>query len=254
MHGLLALSACHLLHLRPESGEYYSNLAVHHHIAAVSLFRVVLDNVDEQSAVPALAFSTLVACLSFAMPQEIMRTHTPEPTYVKNILDIFRLVRGVKDVMASTSQFVKDSHIAPLMTMPLQNTEGPLDFHAEIAVRELEARILSGAEPMAFKNDYLDAVMIFRRCYPRGAFEAQHQALVSAWPVMVRDSFFAEILGMKAGIGLVTLGYYGVLMHLMRSTWWIQDKGRRLVEGIVNILTPEWQPLMSWPEERVGIE
>lgn len=257
MHGLLALSACHLAHLRKEASDYYRNLAMYHYTAAISLFRPLLDHVDSQTAVPALAFSTLIGCLSFAIPQAFSHPSARSPAgpeFVKNLLDIFRLVRGVKSVLGSASPWVKDSPMAPLLTLQLENAEVPLEFNAEIAVREVEAKIRLNVLSEEQMLDYLAAMALFRQCFPRGPFGAQHQALISAWPVMVRDTFFAEMLEMKVGFPLVIMGYYGVLMHFMRSTWWIRDKGKRLVEAASGMLTLEWQNLMSWPRTAVGIQ
>ncbi|KAF4635768.1 hypothetical protein G7Y89_g2316 [Cudoniella acicularis] len=236
MHGLLALSACHLAHLRTEDSEHYSNIAIHHHAEAISIFRPLLNNVDSQTAVPAVAFSTVIGCLSFAMPgiSHLQELPSAGPTFVKNLLDIFRLVRGVKVVLESTFQWVEDSPMAPLLKLKLNDSEEPLEFNAEVAVREIEAKIRSEVHSEEQRLDYLDAVTVFRRCFPRGPFdfEDQDRSLISAWPAMVRDTFFADMLEMKIGFPLVILGYYGVLMHFMSSSWWVKDKGNKLVEAV----------------------
>ena len=256
MHGILALSACHLAYLRTEAGEYYGNLAMHHYTAAISLFRPLLDDVDSQTAVPVVAFSTLIGCLSFAIPQSFLRHLASPPTgpeFMKNLLEIFRLVRGVKTVLGSASQWIKDSPMAPLLTIQMEDAEIPLEFHAEIAVREVEAKIRLNIPSEEKRQEYLAAITLFRQCFPRGPFRAQHRALISAWPVMVQDTFFTELLEMKVGFPLVIIGYYGVLMHFMSSTWWIGHKGKRLVEAVFCMLEPKWQDLMSWPMTVVHI-
>ncbi|KAH8645939.1 hypothetical protein BGZ60DRAFT_521691 [Tricladium varicosporioides] len=220
MHGLLALSACHLTHLRTGASKHYSNLAMYHYTAAISLFRPFLDNINRQMAVPAIAFSTLIGCLSFAIPQVFqhpLEPHSAGPALVKNLLNIFRLVRGVGSVLASTSQWARDSPMAPLLTLQMEDAEVPLEFNAEIAVREVEAKIRLEIPSEEQKLNYLTATTLFRQCFPRGSFKPEHQSLISAWPVMAQDTFFAEMLEMKVGFPLVIMGYYGALMHFMSS-------------------------------------
>jgi hypothetical protein len=256
MHGLLSMSACHLAHLRPVVAGHYNILAIHHHTSAISLFRPLLDNIDSENAIPLIAFSTLVACLSFAMPQVSLHRLAPPSTrisFVEHVLDIFRLMRGVRGVMESAWVWVKGSAVAPLLTLSVEKLEEPLEFAAEVAVRALEARIHVDAESEDEKTDYLDAMNHLRTCYPRGPLGTHHQALIFAWPVLVSDRFFTTMNERKT-IPIAILGFYGTLLHMLSHIWWAGDKGSRLVKTVSELLPPEWESVMKWARMRVDLQ
>ncbi|OBT56317.1 hypothetical protein VE04_02842 [Pseudogymnoascus sp. 24MN13] len=225
---------------------------------AIGLFRPMLENIQEANAVPVLAFSTLIACLSFAMPQTSANQSTvpslsSRANYVKDLLDMFRLVRGVKGVMSGTWTWVADSPVAALLlSANMEDPDEPLGYDAEVAVRELENHIRTDAETEGQKIDYLDAMQHFRRCFPRGTAGKHCQGLVLAWPFLVSDKFF---LAMVEGqhIALVILGFFGALLHMLKSVWWVGDKGRQLVAAVCNILPAERSAWMTWVRMRVNL-
>ncbi|KAH6974775.1 hypothetical protein EDB80DRAFT_830602 [Ilyonectria destructans] len=214
MHGLLAMSACHLAVLEPAGAERYTNLATRHYASAIGLFRPMLENIQEANAVPVIAFSTLIADLSFAMRHASPDQSTvPTPTkYANDQLDVFRLVRGVKGILSRASTWAENSPISPLLlSTNMEDPEEPLSYDAEVAVRALEKHIHINAETEDLKVGYLDAMQQFRRCYPRGSASKHCPGVIFAWPFLVSNEFFFGYGRRKAH----RLGYLGFLRDVV---------------------------------------
>ena len=87
---------------------------------------------------------------------------------MKYILDFFQLVREVKGVIATTSHWAVEGAMTPLFALPFDLAKGPLDYNAQIAARGIEATISASTRSEGKKAGYLNAIDIFRRCYPKG--------------------------------------------------------------------------------------
>jgi len=253
MHGLLAISAFHLVHLRPAAAEHYTNLAMLHHTAAIGLFRPMLDDIHPENAVPVVAFAGLVVCISFAMSQASHHQPASPSTamgFVREMVDIFRLVRGVKGVLRNSWSWVENSSVGPLLLLDMGNSADPLGLDAEVAVKSLEARIHVEVETEVLRTEYLDAMQHFRACYPRQYLGLRCQGPILAWPVLVSDGFLSAVVEGKP-IALAILGFYGALLHTLKDIWWVGDIGRQLVAAVCELLPPECECMMKWARQRV---
>ncbi|PMD28782.1 hypothetical protein L207DRAFT_443499 [Hyaloscypha variabilis F] len=253
MHGLLAISACHIAHLRPAAAEYYIRIARYHYASAVSLYRPLLNHLSQENGAPVFAFSALLACLAIAMPE--ISHHQPAPpttamAYLTNMFDTLGLIRGVKKIVACTWPWIQDTSVAPLLILNLEMFTERLEFDVEVAIRSLEARIRADAECEELKDEYLDAMRHFRKCYPRGKWEDVHQGIALTWPVLVSDGFFAALIEQRP-IPIAILGLWGTVLDLLYDVWWVGRKGRRLVEALSELLPPGWESLMKWARMRV---
>ncbi|KAH8600176.1 hypothetical protein B0O99DRAFT_682622 [Bisporella sp. PMI_857] len=231
MHGLLAISACHFAVLEPERAEHYTGLATRHYASAVEIFRPMLENIQEANAMPVLAFSTLIACLQFTMPHTSLSQPTvPTPNkYISDQLDMFRLVRGIKGVLDTAWTWAENSPLSLLFIgTAMEDPEEPLPYNAEVVVQALEKHIQINAETEELKNGYLDAMHQFRKCYPRGTPGNRCQTLVFAWPFLLSNNFFLAMLAGRP-IALIILGYFGTLLHMLKSRWWVGNRGQQLL-------------------------
>jgi hypothetical protein len=50
---------------------------------------------------------------------------------------------------------------------------------------------------------------------------------------------FLELLEARRPFALVILAHYAVILHHLKSSWWMGDWGNRILQEIGNILEPE---------------
>ncbi len=255
MHGILATSACHLAHLRPEATDHYINIARYHYTSAISVYRPLLNHVSEENCASIMAFSTVVACLAIAMPQ--ISSHEPDPpssamAFVTNMFELLSLIRGVKMIVACTWPWIQNTTVAPLLEIDIEMFSDPLPFEAAEAVRSMEERIRAEAE-CELREDYLDAMKIFVKCYPRGSVGNMLQGIVLAWPAMVSDRFFT-VMTERRPIPLAILGMWGKVLGMLHDVWWVGNKGQRLVAAVSELLPPAWESTMRWAKIRVNLQ
>jgi hypothetical protein len=254
MHGLLAASACHIAHLRPDAAEHYINIAVYHHTSAITLYRPLLNDVSQGNCAPLVAFSAMLGFLSLAIPQtSLPQQDSSTATFlVQNIFDMFGLLRGVKTLLASAWEWIRDTPVAVLLSLPLdEEASSPLEPGAEATLNSLEARIHTEAESENMKAEYLEALKYFRKCYPCGDIENLHQGVPFAWPVIVSDSFY-KVMMERRPIPMIMLGLWGVMLDKLHNVWWIGNQGQRLVEAVSELLPQGWEEPMKWAKMRVN--
>lgn len=65
---------------------------------------------------------------------------------------------------------------------------------------------------------------------------------------------FSAALGVHRPLALVLVAHWAVSLHYLRSQWWADDWGMRLVATVARILGDEWRKYMLWPLQEVGLE
>ncbi|KAH8679547.1 hypothetical protein BGZ60DRAFT_427880 [Tricladium varicosporioides] len=255
MHGILAVSALHLAHLRPSSSQYYINIAMHHYTLAVEHFRPILEEITPTNATAVFIFSSLLACISFAIPQESPETtalpFTPLDTLQK-IINIFTLERGVQTVLEACWAWVKNGSIEPLMVHIPTEPENDLRDDEEQALKSLESRIGRESRSEELKTEALKALQLLRAIHPFNALPTEQMSFIMAWPVLVSSTFFTAICE-RQPVAIAILGYYGAVLHGLVGVWWVGDKGLRLVMACTDLLGPRWDECMRWAKCRVGL-
>lgn len=256
MHGILAITALHLRRLRPSSACRYNYLAIHHYTSGVSLFRLALDRVTKENALPVFIFSSLIVCISFALPQPPLQELDRSPAStgpLQSILDVFSLERGIDSVVRTTWHWLMESPLASQLHLDLQNPDFPIKFDDDIALSCLEARIHAEVEHDPMEAEYLDAMRCLREVYTRGSTAVEHKSAILAWPVMVSPGFYGAI-SERAPPAIVILSFYGALLHELRDIWWLGSAGVRIVGACSDLLDSDWDKVICLAKQRVGLK
>ena len=253
---VLGLSACHLSYLETKgTGEHeqYNNAAKHHYTTALSLFRPMLNEINEDNATPIVAFSMLVIILSMGMPPVAVPEPPTPSSYVNYIINMLRLVRGVKDVLDQAHPMIQTSIIEPMLHVDREAGKEALGFEAEVAMRCIEDRIRRDISDPSLREEYLEAAKRLRGSNPRRPYKGmEYQSIVLAWPAMIPLSLFCEMDEGKP-ISMAILTFFGVLLHNLQDIWWAGDKGKKLVEAAADMLPKGWESVVVWAKMTVGL-
>jgi hypothetical protein len=118
MHGILALSALHLAHLKPENHSRYITSSRFHISLGLRSFRRILPSPTTDNCCALFAFSSLIMVYVYASPAESAEVDTLEST-----LHLFKLCRGTL-VLKPYLNHVRNGSLAPLFRQEF----GMLDF------------------------------------------------------------------------------------------------------------------------------
>ena len=113
MHGLLALAAIHLAHLKPGSSSRYLQACDKHQAIALETFRsILLSPFDTELADALFAFSGVLPVSSMA------RSCTPSESATLDmnaVTELFMLTRGVKHVLQLSRDHIKDGPLGAML-------------------------------------------------------------------------------------------------------------------------------------------
>lgn len=251
MHGLLALSALHLLELNEDNQrhQHYVNLATSHQSRALALFRRELNNITPSNCRAMFAFSSIAAILAFAFAHTTGAQPLP---LIDEIVQIFSLLRGIHEVIQAASEWFEK--IADLLPPKIECDPGsvPQEVRQNIAAlltlnADVQRTELSNDEQQACEHAIAELLVSFEKIY------SQHGPLMAfRWPVLLKP-LYISLLKERRPMALVILAYYCVPMHTLGNRWWLKNWGYQLLETIYQLLDTSWRDSIRWPVRVVGL-
>ncbi|PYI01681.1 hypothetical protein BO78DRAFT_473177 [Aspergillus sclerotiicarbonarius CBS 121057] len=254
MHSLLALSALHLSHHGPvERRHRYTEAAMTHNNISLSLCTPMLNNVTPENCHALFAFACFVAMFSFAAHGPKVN---PRAQSVSDVLEVFKLVRGVASVVAQARPWIEAGGMRDLLQVGRQ----PRQMSKTTHVWELYARIRrihdqvrpavadcyvgTGSVVATAAEKLLDLLQLSTTMENPGS-------TVMRWPAVV-DLQYLDLLLEDNAIALVVLAHYGVALDMMIGNWWMDGWGTFLVHLALDRLGPDSGPELAWVQEAIN--
>ncbi|QKX57873.1 uncharacterized protein TRUGW13939_04993 [Talaromyces rugulosus] len=254
MHGLLALSASHLVHLNKDSERVkeYEELAFGHQTLALRLFRGELDNITPSNSEAMFAFSSIVTVLGFASLQTTGVQSLPP---IDEMLQTYNLCRGVSEILQTSNPWLKTSNSwVPNVLASMRMPEKPLpaDIEKNISLlfklnSDLTVTGQTMEETAASENAISEISTTFQQVHSGFAV-----AWAFRWPICVAPIFISNLRDRRP-MALVLLAHYCILLHKMDDFWWMKGWPRRLLHSIYTTLAPSWRDAIRWPVEVIGL-
>ena len=242
MHALLALAAVHLMYNSPKQRHAYEEAATRHQYLALTSPIPFLHNITRTNCHALFALSNVVSVLNLVYPSSTGLQSDP----LDNILDFFVVIRGVKTVLKSASEWIANGSLAQLISYDWHPTMFPLREDVKNTFERLEERNEETSEDPATCQMYTLAIRGLRKAFQTCQVISEEPGLVFSWPVLVLDTYIAAIR-MREPMALAILGHYAVLLHSVNSQWWLEGRGSFLIETICQQLPRDWLPFVAWP-------
>ena len=251
MHALLAISAVHLMHLSPSKQHIYEEAATRHRNRALTTAIPFLDNITPINCHALFALSNIVSVLSLTFPHPSPSSGSGLPSDpLDTTLEFFTVIRGVKTVLSSAEEWIAQG---PLATFTQHNWEPslvPLADGVRAAFECLERRIEETAEEPALCEAYAGAIQRLKVAFQTDEMIRDEPGLAFIWPVVVPERYVME-LSNRTPMALAILGYYAVLLHNKDGPWWLEGRGRLLLEAVCQVIPSEWLSAVDWPRETI---
>jgi hypothetical protein len=251
--GILALSALHLAHLKPEFHDHYTEQAEMHHNTALQMVSSILPNVTQENSQSIYIFSILTCLISCAKPR------LRDDFWSNNARDIewLTLFRGTTSIIASAGESLKTGPLAPMFAMghrrklarDARSATGTPHFLVTLK-QILEDSVLDPSELHCYHESIDDMAKSFATVAELGSHKCE-TADIFIWMLRVSDEYF-EYFRRRTPESLVIFAYFCVVMKEMEWAWWMQGFSVHTISGIYYSLDEEHRCWLQWPMQQVG--
>jgi hypothetical protein len=240
MNGLLAIAALHRIQLSgTKDSLVFVEASIRYKQRALLSYTPLLNNITKDNCEALFAFSCLLSILCSAS-QALEDTRTVKA--IADVVDIFRLTRGVAVIVAQTQPWLQSSEVSVLLRSGHFNSTGaetscgqPLS-DVEFELRNLIITCRNTCKDSIAKSVYESSIQQILNSYNAYA-AASDITLGLAWPVVIDPRFF-DLLIQEDQLSLAIFAYYGAIMSLSDDTWWVGGWGQLLAKLATNSLHP----------------
>ncbi|KAI9730347.1 MAG: hypothetical protein M1834_005857 [Cirrosporium novae-zelandiae] len=268
LHGILAITALHLIYLHPEKEHDYLIPAISHQDIALQGYRIALADVSPYNCHAIFAFSTLLIQHAFSAPRapgNLIFTGSHENEVVP-CMKWLPLLNGSRSVVECSTECLRSGPLAPFLLadkwkmfyQPITH----LDPRAQEEDRQLSklAQMWQAGTPLygtAEADVYVQCLDQLRLSFAHGTRDGGNTAEFlmvgfSSWCIRIPDEYFKLLDQQKEG-ALVILAHYFVLADKLKGYWWVDGMAKDLIGKIHAMLNEEWWHWIEWPMKMVKI-
>lgn len=207
---------------------------------------------DAYHGVPRFLFASILGLHVFA--DTLLNHHPDLPAFLHSFTDCMHLHRGVRTVLKPTWEGLLQTELGPLFSALSHATatrqkgnecDRLIDFIREPRNTALEV-------DDAVKEVYLEAVEHLQWGFDLQArlSEAEGPHAPSAVSVLLPGPF-VDLLRQLQPLALVSLAYFGVIVHRSRRCWIFGDSGAFVIRAVASHLGSAWEEPLKWPLEQL---
>ncbi|QIX01547.1 hypothetical protein AMS68_007064 [Peltaster fructicola] len=262
MHGVLAIASLHIASTAPTDALKEKYLFVHdkHQATALESSRVIMANLNDDSAAALFAFSSITSLSSIS--QAVIRAQsTPEPRRVSidELCKCLALTRGVREIVAASIQALLQSPMRALLT--------GYELHCDVRVllpghivdkisllqRMLSERCDDKDQHAMCSNAVVSLQQIYRNIFFFLSKDCLGVGHIWRWTAMV-DTGFIHLIQSCYQPALVITSFFVICCQFVRAEWFMQDWGRYSFEALSAGLSEEYQQYLAWPREQLATD
>lgn len=243
MRGILALSALHMAHFKPDRREFYIAHAMQQHQVGLRVATSILQNVTSENCTGVWVFSALTLFFTLASP----RGASDFLLVGQNgISDWLFLVKGTGFIIDSSEKQLAEGPLGPMFLAGKRRgalrdrilAEGP---QKDDPLTELQQRITESDADKVTIPAYMSAIGVLRMSFvfmfsqgPPGYETAD----VFHWVFRVADEYL-QLLKLQTQESMAILAYFCVVLRRLDSQWWMEGWSTHLIAKIWNLLDEE---------------
>lgn len=274
MHGILALSAFHLCHLRPTEENKYVALATYHLGLALTYFRPVLPSINKDNCEAAVCMSIVLSVIGISALSRARTTQSGasdlHTSSFNDILGLFSLTRGVADVLVPVQAQLQHSLIkvmfGPWTVDSYEDTHLPEEVQSRFDALKREilpSLVTDAASDLPVCLTALEQlVQIYKDVQynsaspenVRGPGERPRVELelgvILKWTTSV-PAQYVSLLRQHHTAALIILAYYVVTMMTLGEKWFSMSWSENALQTIKEVIDPSGLPWLRWPEDKL---
>ncbi|OQE01628.1 hypothetical protein PENVUL_c042G05930 [Penicillium vulpinum] len=250
---IIALSALHLAHMKPEFHDHYVSQAELHHNTALQMVSAILPNVNKENCQSIYLFSILTCIISCAKPR------IRHDFWANSDRDIewLTLFRGTTHIIMSSDNSLKTGLLAPMFAIGHRKklardarSDRPTPPFLLVLKQLLQDTVQDRDELECYHKSIDDMAMSFATVDEIGSNNCETSDIF-IWLLRVSDQYFAYFQ-QRTPEAMVIFGYFCVVMKEMEWAWWMQGFSVHTISGIYYLLDEEHRCWLQWPMQQVG--
>ncbi|EAW08520.1 uncharacterized protein ACLA_032550 [Aspergillus clavatus NRRL 1] len=250
MHGILALSALHLATMTGGSvTERYSKMATMHQDLALGGFKESFGDLNQSNCKAAFALCSLMTICSLAFP--LAADKSDKRTSLEDLCEAFRVAKNSMNVLADIVDLVENSELRPLLGKDDSGPKMPDTSRLAIMSLAMTNSRLATRDPSHEKEIYESTIAQLGESLEKLAQGREATVVAFQWMYHI-PSTFLDLVRERRPFALVILAHYAVILHFMRSRWWIGEWGSPVIQQIGQHLDSQWQQSISWVVDATG--
>ena len=257
LHLILALSALHLSHERPDLREAYIQQADNHFTFGVRSITAILSQLDEGNCQKVYISTVLICFVYFGRgphvgeylvfsdrgPAEwIMLMHG-----VKLVLQSFREKIFCGILRSESGSFIRG--IKPSLQSEWREHATQIQKVKSL----VEQEISDNTDRFMYVSAIYDLLSTLNEVYENRSTEKASVDLMQVlmgWLYRLPGEF-VSFLERKEPLSLVVFAHWAVLLQYMRSVWFMKGWDAHILSGIRSSLHPDFQSRIEWPLRQV---
>ncbi|KAH6717726.1 hypothetical protein BKA61DRAFT_476235 [Leptodontidium sp. MPI-SDFR-AT-0119] len=256
MRGILALSALHMAHYKPDKREFYISQAMLQHQTGLRVATEVLASVTKENCTGVYAFSALTIFFTLASPR---KAEDLLLVGENGMADWLFLVKGTSFIVNNYEGFLREGLLGPMFISGSRQSALRTQYIAEKSPQddpliELSGLVAQNSTDEANKHVYLAAIETLRKSYAfynRPGPSGYETGDIFIWIFEVTEEFLQLLRG-HTQESLTIFAYFCVVLKRLDSHWWMQGWSTHLVSQIWNLLDEEHRLWIRWPLEEIG--
>jgi hypothetical protein len=247
LHGILSLSAIHLAD-KSDENQKYSTIALTHHKRALALFESERKNINASNLSASIGFSSIAIMFAFAS------CRPTEPVKRNSLIDdLARIFQLAKDWHKMAQALTKEGGEKEVI-LPHEKSHETSDDTSRALDRLYEFNKQSSRSDVSNETAiYKSAIECLKSTFMMLDENKLNPHLVCAWPEMIPQRFF-ELLKRHEKLALIIVAHYCIVLHRLRSSWWLRGWGQGVLEAICEHMDSASQEMLRWPKKMVGLE
>lgn len=253
MLSILALSALHLAHLKPDHDPSYLDQAITLHNAALSKGSPALSNITTENGENLYLFATLTCFFALGRPRQAGEFLLEGDTGLAEWLVMFRGTRTVAESLDQTSLYT--GPLGPIFAEGARRAF--LQFSAPTQVDHLWMLqhvindTTSNRDERTVYNLTIDGLrQAFNLVYNQNTHPIESSD-VFVWLYRASDEYLV-LLGQRKPEALAIFGYFCVLLKKFDAMWWVHGLAEYFISQIHNVLNESHRLWINWPMKEIG--
>ena len=254
---MLALSALHIAHLRPDSQSVYWQRAIVHQDQALHGQQVAMASVNQANADALFAFSFLIICLAFAMPGR--REGAPD-TPLHGVTSCLHMLSRARAIGPAVTPLVRGGPLSTLLNMQPGNIKNNPNFNDANTEAQFAKLLVFASANADMSQDYegndvesyaaaassLRATFLKVEANPDGETTTNP---IWQWAIRLPPSFLTRLAQVHS-VPLILVAHWCVLLHDLHY-WWIHGWVDNTMANLEACLLPEHRDWLQWPKQRL---
>ena len=259
MHGIFAVAALHIAHLRPEQRRSYWERAVTHQDRALELQQDAMAKVNPDNADALFSFSLLVIYLAFASPKASGSQESQEP--LAGVIQSISIIQRIRYVAPPIQQWVEEGPLAQLLSLHpgiRKSNHAFKDLDTDRYLQRFLVLCSTGSDmnkTHEFEDieQYAAAASTLRASFLQAdsvADGAPKTPQVWHWACRLTPEFLQR-LGNLHPIPLVIVAHWCVILAQIRQDWWIHGWVDHTMAQIEKHLSRKYHEWLEWPTIKI---